>query len=224
MKKIFYTLILALAATTASAQGIKIIKTDGTTIDIPAAELSRIEAYDAPAEAPFYEGQWQMHEFVTTAEEVNETMWGGMLTQGEAYPEFNAADKLTFANGKLTPELKSRLKNFFIGEAEYEEAGTLTLHIDFLTTAELTLLKVKGVNRNFDAATVSEDKEAYIGVRLLEDEDADEAGVYLLDVYLIDFQSTSFFPEFNDYNIYDTEKPVATSSGTFINFTMKKAE
>ena len=223
MKKIFYTLIIALAATTASAQGIKIVKTDGSTIDIPAAELSRIEAYDAPAEAPFYEGEWQMNAFVTTAEGINE-VWGNILTNGEAYPEFNAADKLTFADGKLTPALQSRLKNYFIGEATYEEAGTFTLHIDFLTTAELTLLKVNGVNRNFDAASVSDDKEAYIGVRLLEDEDAEEAGTYLLDVYLIDFKSTSFFPEFVDFFIYDDEKPVASSSGTFINFTMKKAE
>ena len=211
MKKIFYTLILALAATAASAQGIKIVKTDGTTIDIPAAELNRIETYDATAEAPFYEGTWQMKELVTTEESTNEMM-GGFLTNGEAYPEFNAADKLTFAAGKLTPALESRFKNFFIGEATYEEAGTLDLRVDMFTTAHLTLLKLKGVNRNFDAASTS------------EDEDADEAGVYFLDVYLVDFAATSFFPEYLDFGMYDTEKPVATSTGVFINFTMTKAE
>ena len=71
---------------------------------------------------------------------------------------------------------------------------------------------MKGVNRNFDANSKSEDDEAYIGVQLVEDEDADEAGIYDLDVYLIDYVPTSFATEMPDY-MYDAQKPVSTASG-----------
>ena len=91
----------------------------------------------------------------------------------------------------------------------------------FGATATLSLLKVKGVNRNFDANSKSEDDEAYIGVRLVEDEDADEPGVYFLEVFLIDFVPTSFATEMPDY-MYDPQKPVATMSGMYIQFSMDK--
>lgn len=80
---------------------------------------------------------------------------------------------------------------------------------------------MKGVNRNFDANSKSEDDEAYIGVQLVEDEDADEAGIYDLDVYLIDYVPTSFATEMPDY-MYDAQKPVSTASGMYIQFMMNK--
>ena len=82
---------------------------------------------------------------------------------------------------------------------------------------------MKGVNRNFDANSKSEDDEAYIGVRLVEDEDADEPGIYDLDVFLVDFVPTAFATEMPDY-MYDTQKPVSTVSGMYIQFKMSKSE
>ena len=150
--------------------------------------------------------------------------WGGMgITYGDAYPEFNADDELTFKDGKIIPNLKSNLKNFFIGEATYEitdPAYELRTGM-FGQATTMALLKVKGVNRNFDANSKSEDDEAYIGVCLTEDEDADEPGVYFLEVFLIDFVPTSFATEMPDY-MYDPQKPVATMSGMYIQFSMDK--
>ena len=50
-----------------------------------------------------------------------------MITFGDAFPAFEAEDEITFKDGKIIPNLKSNLKNFFIGEATYTEAGTWTL-------------------------------------------------------------------------------------------------
>ena len=227
MKKIILSCVALVAtffcAATATAQGVKIYKQGGEVIDIPASELDRIEAYDAPAAAPAFEGTWKMKQLITDRAYMEET-WGVMgITYGEAYPEFTADDELTFKDGKIIPNLKSNFKNFFIGEATYEIVDP----VYFLRTGmfgdgiTLSLLKVKGVNRNFDANSKSEDDEAYIGVCLKEDEDADITGIFDLEVYLIDFIPTSFATEMGDY-MYNIEKPVSTMSGMYIQFSMDK--
>lgn len=151
--------------------------------------------------------------------------WGGMPTYGDAFPAFNAADQLTFENGKLTPALQSTLKNLFTGEATYEELpGTYSLHTGVGAVAELTILKVTGVNRNLDAASTSESNVAYIGLREIEDEDADEAGKNLLEVYLIDYVPTDFGTTAVMYECYtpDATGCYAWMSGCYIQFTMKQ--
>ena len=230
MKKIILPLVALMAtlfcASTASAQGIKIYKQGGEVIDIPAAQLDYIEAYDATEAGPVFEGTWKMRKLVTDQDYMN-SMWGGQATYGDAFPAFNAADELTFADGKLTPALQSTLKNFFTGEATYEVLpGAYALHAGVGATIDLTILKVTGVNRNFDAASTSDNNVAYIGLREIEDEDADEPGHMLLDVYLIDYESTSFAPELKESGMYmpdmDGNPYMAYQSGLFINFLMEK--
>ena len=145
-----------------------------------------------------------------------------MITFGDAFPAFEAEDEITFKDGKIIPNLKSNLKNFFIGEATYTEAGTWTLKD--MQPIDLTLLKVKGVNRDFSANSKSENDEAYIGVRVVEDEDADVAGKYLLEVYLIDYVPTDFSTTAVSYECYvpDETGCCAWMSGTYIQFTMSQ--
>ena len=225
MKKIIFSCVALMAtffcASTVSAQGIKIYKVGGEVIDIPAAQLNYIEAYDAQAAAPAFEGTWKMKELVTTKESMNE-YWGGMVTYNDTYPAFNAEDEITFKDGKLTPNLKSNLKNYFIGEATYEVVDdAYSFHPTGMEVVTVQVLKVKGVNRNFDANNKSEDDEALVGIRLVEDEDADVPGVYFLEVYIMDYKATSFALEMPDY-MYNEEKPVANMSGMPIIFTMTK--
>lgn len=211
-------------ASTVSAQGVKIYKVGGEVIDIPAAQLDYIEAYDAAAEAAPFEGTWKMKELITTAAVMTERNYG-LVTFGDAFPAFDAEDELTFKDGKLIPNLKSNLKNFFIGEATYEIVDEAYVIHPTATTGEavtLTELKVKGVNRNFDANSKSEDDEAFIGVRLVEDEDADEPGIYYLEVYLFDYKSTTFALEWNDFYMYTDTKPQAAYSDMPIYFSMEK--
>ena len=228
MKKIILSCVALVAAffcaSTTSAQGIKIYKQGGEVIDIPASQLDYIEAYDATEAGAAYEGVWKMKKLVTDKAYM-EASWGSMVTYGDAFPAFNAADELTFADGKLTPALQSTLKNFFTGEATYEVLpGAYALHAGVGATIDLTILKVTGVNRNFDAASTSDNNVAYIGLREIEDEDADEPGHMLLDVYLIDYESTSFAPELKEMYMPDMDgNPyMAYQSGLFINFLMEK--
>lgn len=220
---IFAVAALLLCSTASFAQGVKITKTDNTVIDIPASELKSIEAYD---KAPAFEGTWKMKELVTTAEYMSEVNWG-MVTFGEEFPAQDLSDEITFKDGKIIPKFNSKFKNFFKGEATYEIVDeAYELHPMSMAGYSVTLteLKVKGVNRNFDANNVSEDDEAYIGVRLVEDVDADEAGIFYLEIYLMDFKATSFAPEWNDYMMYDENKPMAALSGMPIWFKMDKVE
>lgn len=213
-------------AATVSAQGIKIHKAGGEIIDIPASQLDYIEAYDAQSSETLpFEGTWKMKELITTAEYMTAENWG-MITFGDEFPKFEAEDELTFKDGKIIPNLKSNLKNFFIGEATYEVVDpAYELHPKSIAgySVILTELKVKGVNRNFDANSKSEDDEAYIGVRLVEDEDADVPGIYYLEVYLFDFKATSFAPEWNEFMMYTDEKPQAAFSGMPVYFSMTKS-
>lgn len=228
MKKIILSCVAMMAAffcvSNVSAQGVKIHKAGGEVIDIPAAELDFIEAYDAAQAADPFEGTWKMKKLFTDQVSMYEA-WGGMVNFGDAFPAFEAEDELTFKDGKIIPNLKSNLKNFFIGEATYEVVNeAYVIHPTAMTGAGVTVteLKVKGVNRNFDANSKSEDDEAYIGVRLVEDEDADEAGIYFLEVYLFDYKSTSFALEWSEYGMYPDEKPQATFSDMPIYFSMTR--
>ncbi len=222
---IFAVAALLLCTTASFAQGIKIYQKDGKILDIPANQLDRIEAYDATPAGQFFEGVWKMKKLVTDKESMDAT-WGGMATYGDAYPAFNANDQLTIGNGNLTPELQSTFKNFFTGNATYEVLPGAYSGIRVgMQPIDLTILKVTGVNRYFSATETSQSNVAYIGIREIEDEDADEAGVMLLDVYLLDYESHSFATELLDFGMYasyDETPYVATSTGMYINFQMEK--
>lgn len=182
------------------------------------------------------QGSWVMNQLVTTKEEMEAT-WG---LNYAGFPEFNEEDALTIAGtvqfdeedavtiaGTIQPDLKSVFKDFFTGDAKYEYAGTYFLHTGmFGQGADLTVLKLTGVNRFFSETEVSEDNTAYIGVRIIKDENTNAD---LLDIYLIDYESHAWALELVEggwaYAAPDEEHPYyAYMTGMFINFTMKKAQ
>ncbi len=173
------------------------------------------------AEEPTLSGTWQMHQLVTDKAAMD-AAWGGMATYGDAFPAFNAQDWMVINSNTLEPYFASTFKNFFTGEAQIEVHGKYTLRTGVGAKVELDVLKVTGVNRNFDANSQSESNVAYVGFRLFNDTDG---GKELLDVYLIDYQSTSFASELADYGMYgpDGDYPyMATMTGMYINFTMER--
>lgn len=90
-------------------------------------------------------------------------------------------------------------------------------------TADLDIIIFKNVNRFFAEDQISTDKEAYVGVRLIKDEDTQED---LLDMYIIDYESKSFInleAMGMDSYMYNESKPVSDSPGMFLNATFKKA-
>lgn len=230
MKKIIVSCVALLAtffcASTISAQGIKIHKV-GTdeVIDIPASQLDYIEAYDIAKAAPF-EGTWKMRELYADRTYMEEQGYG-MVTYNDTYPSFNTEDEITFKDGKIIPNFKSNFKNFFKGEATYEivnDAYVIHPKNEIGSAVTVTELKVKGVNRNFDANSTSEDDEAYIGVRLVEDEDAEESGIYFLEIYLIDYTPKTFGTEWYEFGYFGDNKPNADGGGVTIFFAMDKKE
>ncbi len=163
-------------------------------------------------------GTWVMNELVTDREYMV-SMWG-IEDDYVNFPEFNAEDQMTF-DATLVPGFKSGLKNFFIGEATYENAGSYLLQ--GMTPIQLQVLKLTGVNRNFSASSQSENKVAYIGVRNIDD----GSGNDLLDVYLLDFVPTDFAQTavmYQCYEPFDESGFYAAMSGSYVNFTMKKAQ
>lgn len=167
-----------------------------------------------------FNGNWKMSSLVTDAQSMNQ-IWGGGVTFNEAFPVFEAKDWLVISDNGIEPHFKSTLKNFFTGSAGLEFHAKYTLR--GLAKKELEVFKLTGVNRNFDANSQSADNTAYIGLRIVTDADS---GKELLDVYLIDYASTSFAPEFASFGMYEprnaSEPYVAWQEGVYINFLMER--
>ncbi len=174
-------------------------------------------------------GTWTMKEMTTDKTYFNDT-WSGMLTEEQlaGLPEYNKEDTFTFSGDgsgdgyKLTTSLKSTLKNYFNESSDFTIDKEATYKYGWLDKRTMQLLKLNNVNRYFSATETSTDKEAYIGVRNVTDE---ETGETLLEIYVIDYNSKSFFyPVFDEWYMYNDEKPTATMSGVSLYFKLKKAE
>lgn len=168
-------------------------------------------------------GDWQMDKLVTDKQYFN-TFWGGMIPESDLvnFPVFDASDSYSFVDegGRfmLNTSLSSYFKNYFQPSSEFEFAGDYVLYTSMLEKMNLQLLKLKNVNRYFSDKVKSEDTEALLGVRNFTD---DNGQVYL-DVYVIDYTAKGFLTILGDYGMYDSAKPVATMSGVYLNFRLKK--
>ena len=174
-------------------------------------------------------GTWTMKEMTTDKAYFNDT-WYGMLTEEQlaGLPEYNKDDTFTFSGDgsseayKLTTSLKSTLKNYFQETSDFTIDKEATYQYGMNDKRTMQLLKLNNVNRYFSATETSADKEAYIGVRNVTDE---ETGATLLEVYIVDYNSKTFgYPVFDEWYMYNDEKPTATMSGVSLFFTLKKAE
>lgn len=171
-------------------------------------------------------GTWKINELVTTKEGII-AEWYCDESSLEGYPVFNSEDSFTIdtETGTLVPDFKSEFKNYFIGESGFsvgEELPDLKLYNN-LKALNLQMFNLDNVNRDFSAATQSDDRTAIAGIRMITDDSGNE----LLDLYIIDYQSTAFMvEEWNDpsWSMYNDDKPKATMSGMYINATFKKAE
>lgn len=170
-------------------------------------------------------GTWKIHELVIGKDYMmDDMMWGQMGwpdSDFEGIPTYNENDQFTIdlVSSTFVPAFQSEFKNYFIGESNIEAGDEYTLKGS--ESIDLQLLWLDNTNRNFSAISQSEDKESAIGVRMIEDE---ETGDPLLDLYLIDYRATDFFTDFEEFYMYNDEKPMATMSGTYFNATFKQVE
>ena len=166
------------------------------------------------------DGEWVINELVTD-QEYFEGSWYDMCTGYNLLPQFNANDKITFdlEAGTFTPAFESSFKDYFIGEANIAQGEYFDYHGTF--DPALLLVELDNVNRWFSPDEQSDDKVGYVGIQFTTDS---ETGEELLDFYVLDYESHTFCPEWNDpsYPMYDATKP--TASMMYLNMTFKRAE
>ena len=163
-------------------------------------------------------GEWKIDTLVTDTTYMRK-YWDESYTGMELMPKYNMSDAMTFdlKAASLNPKLRSGFKNYFLGKSIMKKAGSMDLDLGNGETAALQTFLIDNTNRDFSEDSKSEDKESYIGLRILEGEEADT-----LDLYVIDYMSKSFLPELVTEEKYAPEKPVAASPGLFLNLTFTK--
>lgn len=169
------------------------------------------------------EGTWYVYQQPTD----KEAMKGYWYFSDDAFTGFPAAteaDTFTFDTEKnvLTTSLQSDLKNFF-GETSNmvptdKECSVRDIS-DRTIEYQLLLINLDNCNRDFSATSTGADKNAYIGVRVVQAQDPSED---TLELYLLDYQSTSFLTFLTAYYMYNDKRPVATTSGVYRLFYPKK--
>lgn len=171
-------------------------------------------------------GTWVMDTIITDTTYMK-NMWAGAIPDKEflGLPKFKKSDTFTFIeDGKggyvLKTTLESEFKNYFRPESPFSFDQEYKMRTGMAGKIAMQLLRLTNVNRYFSPTELSSDKEALLGLRNVKTDD----GKVLLDVYLIDYESRSFFQSFPDYGMYDPTKPTASSSGLFLNFLLKKKE
>ena len=166
------------------------------------------------------DGTWQMTELITDKEFFIEA-WMADNTQLDGFPEFNEADKFTIdvANNKFIPSFSSTFKNYFIGESNISNKGGIDIIAGMGDIRKLQLLLLDNTNRDFSSTSTSADKESYIGALVYIDETTQDE---ILDLYVIDYKPTSFFPHYDGFGMWGDNKPVATVTYAYLNATFKK--
>lgn len=170
-----------------------------------------------------FAGKWKVTKLESTIEE-QKSFWESIVNDSDfnGYPVFNDEDKFTIdtEKGLLLPEFKSELKNFFIGQTSIAKDKEMVLNISFGKKVTLRLFSLDNVNRNFDAASQSDDKQAFVGVQMSKDSENKD----VMSLYVLDYKPTSFFQSIVNGDGYDAKKPMATYTGLFFTLTCKRAE
>ena len=217
MKKTLLAIVAAfMVASAASAQKLMTIAlNNGETITVKTSKVKDITFQEIP---PFYVGTWKVKEIIETKH-----IWCDYITNWEGYPEFYPDDTFEFTkDGKLKTNLGSTLANYFYEGSNYVEDKTLSgLDLGSVVSGETyhpTVLSLDNVNRNFSDKDESEDKQAFIGVELVNEDES------TMNLFIIDYTSTSFATEFSDYGMYSSTKPVATMGGVYVQVTLERVK
>lgn len=152
----------------------------------------------------------------------------------EGYPKFNKDDAFTidFNSGTFTPDFKSSLKNYFVGESKFTTCGqpwrkenkNYNITLGFGRSFLANVIELDNVNRYFSETETSESKLAYLGLAL------DSKDPNLLHVLVVDHESRSFLKKvaegFGGYdNLYNGgERPTANASAIGFEVTFTKAQ
>lgn len=163
-------------------------------------------------------GTWRVKTFETDRTYM-EAQWGDLVTGYDLLPVLNTADTFTFDDAGLTTSLQSSLKDFFRPTSNIAKGPEKNITVAMGDKRTLQLIELDNTNRYFSPTQESEDKVSYIGVRTVTDE---STKAETLELFLVDYESKSFFSELGDFEMYDQVKPVATKTGLFLLYTLER--
>ena len=166
------------------------------------------------------DGTWRADSLVTDASYMEE-YWKDAASNYSLMPEFDSEDNITvdLKNCSLDPRFSSSFRYYFTDLALMRKGGIVDLELPDGSTAPIQTFLVDNTNRFFSRSEKSDDKESYIGLRLISGETEDKP---LLDMYVLDHTSKSFMPELEAAGKYSPEKPVAASPGLYLNLVFSK--
>ena len=96
----------------------------------------------------------------------------------------------------------------------------ITEYENMMDEYPVEMLDLDNCNRDFSVSSISQDKNAYIGIRLVEEQNT---GDDLMELYLIDYKSQSFCLSWltGDF-YYKAERPMTTGAGCYLLFYLKR--
>ena len=182
-------------------------------------------------------GKWVIKEIVDKQEDFI-TGWDNAEETMEGYPKFNKDDAFTidFNSGTFTPDFKSSLKNYFVGESKFTTCGQpkwygeqrdYNIKLGMSRPSFMAyVIELDNVNRYFSETETSESKLAYLGLAL-DSEDSN-----LLHVLVVDHEARTFLKNAitnwygGDYNIMYNggQRPTANQSSVGFELTFTKAQ
>lgn len=166
-------------------------------------------------------GAWTADSLVTDSLYMKD-YWKEECTGYTAISNVMSLDDITFdlPTASFSPSFISEFRHYFIDASVMRRGEIIDLELVDGSTAPVQTFLIDNTNRYFSKNQKSEDKESYIGMRLIPGEGEEE----LLDLYIIDHTSRSFMPELEALGKYSPEKPVAASPGLYLNLIFKRKE
>jgi hypothetical protein len=166
------------------------------------------------------DGTWKIGSLITDAAYM-EDYWKEACTLYSELPKFKEEDSFTInlQENIFKPAFKSDFSNYFFANSGMRKGKTMDLDLGNGKTAQILTFQFDKTDRYFLLWENSEDKESYVGLRLLESQTGKKDS---LDMYIIDHTSRAFMPELETSGKYASEKPVAASPGLYLNATFNK--
>ncbi|PWM10190.1 MAG: hypothetical protein DBY02_01860 [Coprobacter fastidiosus] len=118
------------------------------------------------------------------------------------FPQVATEDQITITDQGVEVNLKSDLKNYFVGNSSLQYVGEKIFHFmeDFTITRNVAVFILDNINANF-SATSSTIKDSRVGFTVVKDENNEE----VLEMFIYSYEPTEFLVE-----DYEAMKDIAT--------------
>lgn len=108
------------------------------------------------------------------------------------FPQVATEDQITITDQGVEVNLKSDLKNYFVGNSSLQYVGEKIFHFmdDYTITRNVAVFILDNINANF-SATSSTIKDSRVGFTVIKDENNEE----VLEMFIYSYEPTEFLVE-----------------------------